>query len=82
VARLAEPRVEKPRQVLDITDAVKHADVISKIIHRVNMHNAQNAISYARLAAFMFELSRELDALIPDREQLSAINERILQVRI
>jgi hypothetical protein len=82
VARLAEPRVEKPRQVLDITEAVGHADVISKIIHRVNMHNAQNAISYARLAAFMFELSRELDTLIPDREQLKRVNDFILQVRI
>jgi hypothetical protein len=82
VARLAVPRVEKPRQVLDITDAVGHADVISKIIHRVNMHNAQNAISYARLASFLFEVSRGLDTLIPDREQLKRVNDFILQVRI
>lgn len=82
VVKMAEPRVEKPRQVLDITEAVRHADVISKIIHRVNVNNSQNAISYQRLAAFMFNLSRELDALVPDRAQLKRINDRILQVRI
>lgn len=82
IAHLAAPREEKPRQVLDITEAVRHADVISKIIHRVNMHNAQNAISYARLATFLFEVSRELDHLIADRELLKKVNDRILQVRI
>jgi hypothetical protein len=82
VAHLAAPRAEKPRQVLDITEAVRHADVISKIIHRVNVHNAQNAVSYARLASFMFEVNRELDALVKDPALRRQINARILQVRI
>ena len=82
VARLAAPRAEKPRQVLDVSDAVRHADVISKIIHRVNVHNSQNAVSYARLASFMFEVNRELDALVKDPALRRQINARILQVRI
>jgi hypothetical protein len=81
-SRLAEPRPEKPHKVLDIADAVGHADVISKIIHRVNMANAGNAISYARLAAFMFNLRNELDGLIPDREHLRRVVARVMQIRI
>jgi hypothetical protein len=82
VAHLAEPQPDKPRAILDISDAVRHADVISKIIHRVNMHQAQNAISYARLSAFLFGLKRELDNLVTDRDLLQKINDRIMQVRI
>lgn len=82
VAHLAADRVEKPRQVPDLSEAVRHADVISKIIHRVNLHQAQSAISYQRLAAFMFTLRQELDALVPDRELLKRIVERILAIRI
>ena len=82
VAHLGEPAPEKPRKMLDISDAVRHADTISKIIHRVNLHHAQNAVSYARLSSFLFELSRELDGLVPDREQLQKINDRIMDIRI
>lgn len=82
VAHLSSPRAEKPHHVPDISEAVRHADIISKIIHRVNQHQSQSAVSYARLATFMFELARELDALIPDRELLQTINERIQRVRI
>jgi hypothetical protein len=82
VAYLAAPRVEKPHRVPDISEAVSHADVISKIIHRVNQHHSQNAISYQRLAAFMFELSRQLDGLVPDRAQLKRINDTILTIRV
>jgi hypothetical protein len=82
VAHLAEPQPDKPRQLLDISDAVRHADVISKIIHRVNMHQSQNAISYARLATFLFELKRELDSVVTDQDLRRRIDERIMQVRI
>jgi hypothetical protein len=82
VARLAEPRIEKPRRVPDLSEAVNHADVISKIIHRVNQHQSQTAISYQRLASFMFELRRQLDALVPDRAQLQRINDTILTIRV
>lgn len=48
----------KPRQILDIADAIRHADTVSKIAKRIEDVRAQNAISRPELLRVMTEMGR------------------------
>lgn len=51
----------KPREILDISDAIRHVDVISKVIDRIEKARAANAISRPNLFRLMAEMGRVVE---------------------
>lgn len=82
VAFLATPQEPKPRRVLDLSDAVGHLDVISKMVHRVEQARATNAISRPELLRVMTEMGRVVQAHVSDTEVLNRIRDGWLSIRL
>jgi hypothetical protein len=80
---LTTPQDPKPRQVLDIADAVKHVDVISKIIYRVEQTRAAGAVSIEQLKRFFFAVERVIATRLSDQPELvQRIQEDLLSVHL
>jgi hypothetical protein len=82
VAFLSAPRAEKPRRILDISDAVGHLDVISKMVARIEQARATNAISRPELLRVMTEMGRVVQGFVTDQEILNRIRDGWLGIRL
>lgn len=71
----------KPRQVLDISDAVRHAEAVSRIVKRIEDVRAQNAISRPELMRIMQEMGRVVARFVPDDGTRDKIQDAWLQIR-
>lgn len=79
---LATPQVVKPRTVVDLADAVRFVDVLSKVIHRVEQAKAANAVSRPELLRIMTEMGRVLQAHVTDPDLLRRISDGWLAIRL
>ncbi|HVX39599.1 MAG TPA: hypothetical protein VHB25_08500 [Gemmatimonadaceae bacterium] len=81
IAFLATPQQPKPRTILDVSDAVRHVDVISKVIHRVEQARASNAVSRPELLRILNEMARTthvvLTSGLADQELAATLYNRI-----
>jgi hypothetical protein len=75
--------VEKPTQILDVSDAMRHIDTITKIVERIEKIRAANAISRQDLVRLMGQLGnaveRHVRSAIPDDERALAVLRAIRQ---
>lgn len=71
----------RPRQVLDISDAVKHADTITKIVERIEKIRS-SGFTYEQIKRFLFEVDRVLAARITDVALLEQMRDEILAIRV
>lgn len=72
----------KPREVLDLADAVKHADTITKIVERIERIRGENAISRSDLHRMISEMGRVVEAHVTDSRTQQKIREGWLAIRI
>jgi hypothetical protein len=72
----------KPRVVLDISDAVRHLDTVSKMVEREEKKRSANAVSRPDLNRIMHEMWRSIEARVPDDETKKQIREDWLRVRL
>lgn len=72
----------KPRAVLDISDAVRHLDTISKMVEREEKKRSANAVSRPDLNRIMHEMWRAVEVRVADDETKKAIREDWLRVRL
>lgn len=79
---LATPQEARPRQVLDVSDAIKHTDVISKIIYRVEQVRTSGAISLDQLKRFLFAVERIIEVRVKDPELREKIAADILAIGV
>lgn len=85
IESLRTPPDLKPREILDISDAIRHVDVISKVIDRVEKARAANAISRPNLFRLMAEMGRIVEHFNsePDAEtRLQKVREGWLSLRL
>lgn len=71
----------RPRQVLDISDAVRHADTITKIVERIEKIRS-SGFTYEQIKRFLFEVDRVLAARITDIPLLEQMRDEILAIRV
>lgn len=79
---LATPQSPRPRQVLDVADAVRHIDVISKVVHRVETVRTAGAISLDQLKRFLFGVERVIEMRVKDPELRERIANDILAIGV
>jgi hypothetical protein len=72
---------QRPRQVLDISDAVRHADTITKIVERIEKIRS-SGFTYEQIKRFLFEVDRVLAARITDVALLEQMRDEILAIRV
>jgi hypothetical protein len=75
----------KPREILDISDAIRHVDVISKVIDRIEKARSANAISRPNLFKLMAEMGRVVEHFNsePDADvRLQKIRDAWLAIRL
>lgn len=76
------PDHQRPSVVLDIADAVRHLDTITRIVDRVEKARAANAISYEQLKRFLFGISRVIETRVTDPALLAQLQSDILAVNV
>lgn len=72
----------KPREVLDLSDAVRHVDTITKIVERIERIRGENAISRRELHRMISEMGRVVETYITDKHDQEKIREGWLAIRI
>jgi len=72
----------KPRQILDVSDAMKHVDTISKIITRAEQLRAQGTVSIERLRMFLLALDRGIELEVPDPAQRERLRRMVHAIRV
>lgn len=72
----------KPREVLDLSDAVRHADTITKIVERIERIRGENAISRSDLHRMISEMGRVVEAHVTESRTQQKIREGWLAIRI
>lgn len=72
----------KPREVLDLSDAVRHADTITKIVERIERIRGENAISRSDLHRTISEMGRVVEVYVTDKLAQEKIREGWLAIRI
>jgi hypothetical protein len=82
VTFLSVPREMKPRQVLDLADAIGHVDKISKVIHRAEQIRQHGSISLERVKLFMLAIDRILEVEVPEVEPRDRIRRALAGVRV
>jgi hypothetical protein len=73
---------QKPRTVLDISDAYRILGEIARVIEREEKKRSANAVSRPDLNRIMHEMWRSVEARVPDDETKKAIREDWLRVRL
>jgi hypothetical protein len=82
VAELRAPAESgKPRRILDLSDAVGHAEAISRIVKRIEDVRAQNAISRPELMRIMQEMGRVVARYVDDPGTREKIQDAWLSIR-
>lgn len=76
------PKAAKPKQVLDVADAYRQVDVISRIIKREQDHRSASAISRPDLMRVMQEMGRVVERYVPDSQAREAIRDAWLEIRV
>jgi hypothetical protein len=79
---LGMPRESRPRQVLDVAEAIGFVDKISKVIHRAEQIRQHGSISLERVKLFMLAIDRVLEIEVPEPEQRDRIRRAIAAVRV
>jgi hypothetical protein len=82
VAFLSAEQQLKPRQVLDVSDAMRHVDTISKIITRAEQVRAHGTISLDRVRLFMFAIDRGLEVEVEDVALRDRIRRMMFAIRV
>lgn len=77
-----EDVAEKPRTVLDLTDAYRVLGEIGKMVERVEKVRSANAISRPDLNRIMHELWRSVDTRVADEAVKAAIQEDWMRVAL
>lgn len=72
----------KPRQILDLSDAVGHAEAITRMVKRVDDVRAGNAISRADLLRVMTEMGRVVEAHVRDQPTQEKIRDGWVAIRV
>jgi hypothetical protein len=72
----------KPRQILDVSDAMRHVDVISKVITRAETIRAQGTVSIDRLRMFLLALDRGLEIEVADIDLRTRLRRMIHAIRV
>lgn len=72
----------KPRQVLDLADAVSFASDVTKIVERIEKARAENAISRPELLRVMDEMARVVKAHVDELDTQRRIREGWLAIRL
>lgn len=73
---------DRPRQILDIADAIRIIDTISKIVSRVEKVRSDSAITRKDLFRLISEYARIVDARVVDDDVKEQIKNDWLQVRL
>jgi hypothetical protein len=79
---LSTPQEPKPRRFVDIADAIRHVDLISKVVFRVEQAKSLGMISQSQLRLFMFNLERILDGVITDADMRAQLRKEINGLRL
>lgn len=72
----------KPREILDLSDAVRHADTISKMWKRVQDVRSQDAISRKDLMRIITEMGRSVDLRVSDPGERERIRNDWVGIRL
>lgn len=79
---LSSPVEGKPVTVLDLSDAVRHADTVSKMVKRIEDVRSQDAVSRRDLARILSEIVRSVDLRIKDPDVRQQIHDDIISIRL
>lgn len=83
IKELREPAGDiKPRRILDLADAVGHAEAITRMVKRIEDVRAANAISRPDLLRLMAEMGRVVQHHVGDEAVLAAIKEDWLRLKV
>lgn len=82
VAFLAAPPEKRPRHLLDVSDAMRHIDVISKVVYRIETLRQSGAISLDQLKRFLFGVERVIEMRVKDPELREKIATDILAIGV
>lgn len=72
----------KPREVLDLADAVRYAAEATKIVERVERARAANAVSRGDFLRVMTEMGRVVETFVRDLPTQARIREGWLTIRV
>lgn len=73
---------EKPRQVLDLSDAVRHLEAIARIAQREKKLRLENAISRDQLLRVLTEQRRVIEAEVTDPETRKRVLDGFLRIHL
>jgi hypothetical protein len=79
------PMIDKPPRphtILDISDAMRHLEAITKIVERIERVKAQNAISQKDFFRVMGEMGRVVNTVIQDEVLKQRIHREWLSIKI
>lgn len=79
---LATPQERRPRYLLDVADAMRFVDTISKVIHRYETVRTAGAISLDQLKRFLFAVERVIEIRIKDPDLRQRITDDILAISV
>jgi hypothetical protein len=65
----------RPRQVLDLSDAMRHLDIITKMVERIEKIRAANAISRVDFFRLMNQMGNAVQKHVDDPEKLRKIGD-------
>jgi hypothetical protein len=77
-----EGTAPKPKQILDVSAAMAHLDIITKIAEREWKRHEANAISRKDLFRVMDQMARAVMRVVTDEQQLKAIRAEWLNVSV
>lgn len=82
VSFLSTQQEPKPRQILDVSDAMRHVDTISKVITRAEQIRAQGTVSIDRLRMFLLALDRGIEIEVADTVLRDRVRRMIHGIRV
>lgn len=74
--------LERPKSLLDISDAHKILAEITKVVERIEKIRSEGAITRGQLQKFLFQLNRVIEATITDDSLRDRLVEGMLQVQV
>lgn len=72
----------RPHTIIDISDAMRHLDTISKMVQRIEETRARNAISQKDFFRVMSEMGRVVNFYVADEKVKEAIHREWLSIKI
>lgn len=77
-----EDNDEKPKQVLDISEAIRFLEKVTKMAHRERRLQQENAVSRDDLKRVLVEMARTVETEIDDDETVTRIKDRWSNIQI